>query len=145
MTDELKTSLKVAFADTFAFYLKAANYHWNVEGILFPQLHMLLDTIYNEVYGSVDNFAENIRKVGSYTPASFTRFAELTTIEDERAVPEAKEMLVQLYQDNERVLESIKNAYDYAEQAGEHGLSNFLAERQDAHRKHGWMIRATLK
>jgi starvation-inducible DNA-binding protein len=143
--DELKQSLKVAFADTFAFYLKAANYHWNVEGILFPQLHMLLDTIYNEVYGSVDNFAENIRKVQSYTPASFSRLGELTTIEDERQVPEAKDMLVQLYQDNERVLESIKTAYDYAEQAGEHGLSNFLAERQDAHRKHGWMIRATLK
>lgn len=143
--DELKQSLKVAFADTFAFYLKAANYHWNVEGILFPQLHMLLDTIYNEVYGSIDDFAENIRKVQSYTPASFSRLGELTTIEDERQVPEAKEMLVQLYQDNERVLESIRTAYDYAEQAGEHGLSNFLAERQDAHRKHGWMIRATLK
>jgi starvation-inducible DNA-binding protein len=143
--DELKNSLKVAFADTFAFYLKSANYHWNVEGILFPQLHMLLDTIYNEVYGSIDNFAENIRKVQSYTPASFSRFAELTTIEDERAVPEAKEMLMQLYNDNERVLKSIRTAYDYAEQAGEHGLSNFLAERQDAHRKHGWMIRATLK
>jgi len=143
--DELKQSLKVAFADTFAFYLKSANYHWNVEGILFPQLHMLLDTIYNEVYGSIDNFAENIRKVQSYTPASFSRLGELTTIEDERQVPEAKEMLVQLYQDNERVLESIKTAYNYAEEAGEHGLSNFLAERQDAHRKHGWMIRATLK
>jgi starvation-inducible DNA-binding protein len=143
--DELTNSLKVAFADTFAFYLKSANFHWNVEGILFPQLHTLLDTIYNEVYGSIDNFAENIRKIGSYTPASFSRLAELSTIEDERQVPEFKDMLVQLYQDNERVLESIKTAYDYAEQAGEHGLSNFLAERQDAHRKHGWMIRATLK
>jgi starvation-inducible DNA-binding protein len=143
--DELKQSLKIAFADTFAFYLKSANYHWNVEGILFPQLHMLLNTIYTEVYGSIDTFAENIRKASSYTPGSFSRLAELATIEDERDVPEAKEMLVQLYQDNERVLDSIKTAYDYAEQAGEHGLSNFLAERQDAHRKHGWMIRATLK
>jgi starvation-inducible DNA-binding protein len=143
--DELKQSLKIAFADTFAFYLKSANYHWNVEGILFPQLHMLLDTIYTEVYGSIDTFAENIRKASSYAPGSFSRLAELATIEDERDVPEAKEMLVQLYQDNERVLDSIKTAYDYAEQAGEHGLSNFLAERQDAHRKHGWMIRATLK
>jgi starvation-inducible DNA-binding protein len=143
--DELKQSLKIAFADTFAFYLKAANYHWNIEGPNFSQYHKLLNKIYNEVYGSIDNFAENIRKVQSYTPASFSRLGELATIEDERQVPEAKEMLVQLYQDNERVLESIKTAYNYAEEAGEHGLSNFLAERQDAHRKHGWMIRATLK
>ena len=35
--------------------------------------------------------------------------------------------------------------YKLAEANGEYGLANFLAERQDAHRKHGWMLRATLK
>jgi starvation-inducible DNA-binding protein len=143
--DEFKNSLKVAFADTFAFYLKAANFHWNVEGALFTQLHELFGNIYEEVYGSVDRFAEEIRAAGSYTPASFSRFAELTTIEDEREVPDYKEMLIRLYNDNEKVLHSIKTAYDLAEQAGAHGLSNFLAERQDAHKKHAWMLRATLK
>lgn len=143
--DELKNATKTAFANTFAFYLKAANYHWNVEGMFFGQLHELFGNIYEEVYGSVDRFAEEIRALQSYTPASFSRFAELSQIEDEREIIEAREMLIQLYNDNERVLDSIKQAYDLAEQAGAHGLSNFLAERQDAHRKHGWMIRATLK
>ena len=35
--------------------------------------------------------------------------------------------------------------YDRAEAAGEHGFSNFLAERMDAHRKHGWMLKASLQ
>ena len=39
----------------------------------------------------------------------------------------------------------LKRGYDAAEAAGAHGLSNFLAERQDAHVKHGWMLRATSK
>ena len=31
--------MKKVLADTFALYLKAHNYHWNVEGPNFPQYH----------------------------------------------------------------------------------------------------------
>ena len=54
-------------------------------------------------------------------------------------------MLEILLRDNDIILQSIKTAYDAAESVGAHGLSNFLAERQDAHMKHSWMLRATLK
>jgi starvation-inducible DNA-binding protein len=143
--DELKQAMKQAFANSYAFYLKAQFFHWNVEGILFPQLHGLFDTIYSEVYDSIDPFAENIRKLGSYTPGSFSRLSQLAAISDEERIPPAKDMLEILLQDNDVILESIKAAYDAAEAVGAHGLSNFLAERQDAHMKHGWMLRATLK
>jgi starvation-inducible DNA-binding protein len=143
--DELKQAMKQAFANSFAFYLKAQFFHWNVEGILFPQLHTFFGDIYEEVYGSIDPFAENIRKLGSYAPGSFSRLSQLAAINDEERIPPAKDMLEILLQDNDVILESIKAAYDAAEAVGAHGLSNFLAERQDAHMKHGWMLRATLK
>ena len=143
--DELKQAMKQAFANSFAFYLKAQFFHWNVEGILFPQLHGFFGGIYEEVYGSIDPFAENIRKLGSYAPGSFSRLSQLAAINDEERIPPAKDMLEILLQDNDVILESIKAAYDAAESVGAHGLSNFLAERQDAHMKHGWMLRATLK
>jgi starvation-inducible DNA-binding protein len=62
--DELKKAMKIAFASEYSFALKAQNFHWNVEGPLFPQLHMLFGDIYEEVYESIDPFAENIRKLG---------------------------------------------------------------------------------
>lgn len=144
--DQLKQALKVAHASTFAFYMKVHNFHFNVEGPLFPQLHQgLFQTIYEEVYDSVDRFGEEIRGLGSYTPYSPARIAELTVIEEPQGVVPALEMIQILMQDNAKMLEVIKVTYDLAEQAGAHGLSNFLAERQDAHVKHGWMLRATSK
>ena len=143
--DELKQAMKQAFANSFAFYLKAQFFHWNVEGILFPQLHTFFGGIYEEVYGSIDPFAENIRKLGSYAPGSFSRLSQLAAINDEERIPPAKDMLEILLQDNDVILESIKAAYDAAESVGAVGLSDFLAGRQDAHMKHGWMLRATLK
>lgn len=144
--DELKQAMKVVMANTFIFYMKVHNYHFNVEGPLFPQLHQgLFQTIYDEVYGSIDQFGEEIRALGSYTPYSVGRYAELSVIEEPVIPAPAQDMIQQLMHDNQIVLEIIKQAYDLAEQAGAHGLSNFLAERQDAHKKHAWMLRATSK
>jgi starvation-inducible DNA-binding protein len=143
--DELVQAMKKALADTFAFYLKAHGFHWNVEGRMFGQDHALFGSIYEEVYGSIDQFAEEIRAMDAYAPASFVRFSELTSIEDEVKILNAQGMFEKLLADNSVVLASVEQAYALAEAAGNHGLSNFLAERQDAHAKHGWMLRATLK
>jgi starvation-inducible DNA-binding protein len=137
--------MKKSLADTFAFYLKAQGFHWNVEGPNFPQYHALFDTIYNEVYGSIDQFAEEIRSLDAYAPASFARFSELTSLQDEIQILNAQGMLAKLLTDNDVVLASLEQAYELAEVAHNHGLSNFLAERQDAHKKHAWMLKATLK
>ena len=143
--DELKKAMKVAFASEYSFALKAQNFHWNVEGPLFPQLHMLFGDIYEEVYESVDPFAENIRKLGSYTPASFERFSMLTQVEDELNMLEDRAMIAELLQDSDKMVKLLKMVFELSEQAGEHGLSDFIAGRMDAHRKHSWMLRATSK
>jgi starvation-inducible DNA-binding protein len=143
--DELVQAMKKALADTFAFYLKAHGFHWNVEGRTFAQDHAFFGTIYEEVYGSLDQFAEEIRTMDAYAPASFARFSELTTIEDEIKILNAQGMYEKLLADNSIVMASVEQAYELAEAAHNHGLSNFLAERQDAHAKHAWQLRATLK
>jgi len=143
--DELVQAMKKSLADTFAFFLKAQGFHWNVEGPNFPQYHALFDTIYNEVYGSIDRFAEEIRAMDAYAPASFARFSELTSLQDEIQILNAQGMLAKLLADNDVVLASLEQAYELAEVAHNHGLSNFLAERQDAHKKHAWQLKATLK
>ena len=143
--DELVQAMKKALADTFAFYLKAHGFHWNVEGRTFLQDHELFGNIYEEVYGSLDKFAEEIRTMDAYAPASFARFSELTTIEDEIKILNAQGMLEKLLTDNSVVMASVEQAYELSEAAHNHGLSNFLAERQDAHAKHAWMLRSTLK
>ena len=143
--DDLRKALKIAFASEFAFYLKAHYYHWNVEGSDFYEYHGLFGTIYEEVYGSIDDFAENIRKTGGYTPGSFERFSMLSKIDDETSVPPALEMVQTLLSDSDKMAEIFKLVFDLSEKYHEHGLSDFLAGRQDAHRKHSWMLRATLK
>lgn len=145
MDERYHLALKTTFASEYAFALKAQNFHWNVEGPLFVQLHDLFDTIYNEVYGSIDTFAEELRALQVYTPASLAKFSMLTKVEDENSVPEFHGMLSELLADSEKMANMFKIVFTMAEQNGDHGLSNFFADRQDAHKKHSWMLRSCLK
>jgi starvation-inducible DNA-binding protein len=143
--DKFTNQLKIAFASQYAFAIKAQNFHWNVEGPDFYQLHQLFDTIYTEVYGAVDAFAENIRKIKAYTPASLERFSALSAISDEVEVLDPSAMIAELLHDAEKMQEIMKVLFTEAEARGENGLSNFLADRQDAFAKHAWFLRSTLK
>lgn len=145
MDEKYHLALKTAFASEYAFALKAQNFHWNVEGASFPQLHELFDKIYTEVYGSIDTFAEQLRALQLYTPASLQKFSMLSIIDDENEILQERDMVSELYQDSEKMANIFRMTFTMAEQAGDHGVSNFLADRQDAHKKHSWMLRATLK
>ena len=142
---ELIEALKKAQATTFSLYLKAHNFHWNVEGPDFAQYHEFLGDFYAEVFGAVDTIAELIRTLDAYAPGSFSRFQQLSTIEDELTVPKGIVMIARLYSDNQRVLATLTDAYRMAESAGKLGVSNALQDRITAHEKHGWMLRSFTK
>lgn len=143
--EQLVESLKKVQATSFAFYLKAHNYHWNVEGHSFSEYHAFLGELYAEVWGAVDAIAEHIRTLDAYVPGSFIRFQQLSSIEDEQSVPSGRAMMTRLLADNQRVLDDLMSAHAAAEAAGKRGIVNFLEDRIDAHDKHGWMLRSFTK
>lgn len=139
------TQLKTALATTFDFYTKAHFFHWNVTGPNFPQLHELFGDIYEEVYSSIDKFGEEIRALNEVAPFGLESMAELTTLDAIKGVPNSVEMIHQLMLDNTEVLKCLNKAYETAETEKEAGVCNFLADRIDAHKKHGWVLRVTTK
>ncbi len=143
--DELIEQLKRLFASNYAFYLKAQYYHWNVEGPDFFQYHEFFGKIYEEVGGSIDSMAEHIRAVDAYAPGSFTRLNELSAIKGDDTLSSCTEMAKRLLKDNEAILTMLIDVYRKAEAVDRLGLSNFLQDRIEAHRKHSWMLRATTK
>jgi starvation-inducible DNA-binding protein len=143
--DQLIAAMKKVLADSFAFYLKAQYYHWNVEGPDFKQYHDLFGDVYSTVYGSIDTTAEHIRALDAYVPGSFGRFMELTSIRDENTVPSALEMIQRLSIDNSVIISGLTNAFEVSEENKQYHLSDYIAGLIDGHKKIGWMLKATLK
>ena len=143
--EELIEQLKVILGTNFALYLKSHNYHWNIEGNNFPQYHDFLNTFQNEVFLQNDPIAEHIRYLDAYAPGSFTRFLELSVVDEATTVPDALTMMITLKNDNERYIVQLRAGIVVAEGAGEPAVSNFLQELLGAHQKKAWMLRSIVK
>ena len=142
----LADALKILLATEYAFVVKAQLFHWNVEGPDFAQLHEFFGDIYNEVYdNSIDRTAEYIRTLEDYTPGSFERFQELSIIQGQTKIPRARLMIEELLANNGQMIELLNNTFEAAQNERQEGIANFIAERIDAHGKHGWMLRSFLK
>ena len=137
--------LKKCLAESFAMYLKAHNFHWNVEGKNFKEFHDFFGNVYEEIFESIDPFAEQIRALDSYVPGSFKRFTELSSIKDELSFPSDIDMCKKLLEDNKTILESLDLAFKLADKFEKQGLADFVSGRIDYHEKLGWMLRSFVK
>lgn len=142
----MENAIKTAFADTFVMYFKSHTAHWNVEGILFGQFHDFFGAVAEEVYGSIDAFAEEIRKLGFYAPHTMDNLYTFKTVMETPSVQtSAVDILADLQVANNQVIDSLNILFKEADAADEQGLADFVAGRLDAHKKHAWMIRSYLK
>ncbi len=143
--DKLIAIMKIVLGTAFSLYLKTHAAHWNVEGPSFPQLHQFFQMIYEDVWQSVDDIAEQVRQLDAYAPCSLERFNELSRIKCSNEVMPAQEMLIALLKDNDILIHAMTEALHAAEAEDKQGLVNFLAGRLETHSKWRWQLRATAK
>jgi len=144
--DELQTSMKIVFANTYAMYFKAHGHHWNVEGKDFSQLHDFFSNLYLELFAAVDVIAEQIRALDDYAPYNMTELASTTTVKESNIYGvDVSGMLADLIDANVSVIEALNTAHKLADADGNRGLVNLIEERLDVHAKHAWMLRASSK
>lgn len=141
----LAAKLQTLLGCTFDMYLRAQGFHWNVEGKDFHEFHAFFADIYEDVYSAIDPLAENIRKVGAYAPFTLATLASLSDVKPDKVNTDAINMCVSLLDANETVLECIMEACEAAKEAREEGIANFLAERDDMHKKWKWQLESTIK
>lgn len=141
----LASALKTLMSDVVTMYFMAHGYHWNVEGPDFKQYHDLFSDIYEDVYESLDPLAENIRKLGEYAPFDLATFIDSRTIKFQSTKPDPKSMTKALLKANDGVIASINKAFDVATDENEQGIADFLAGRDDIHKKWRWFLTAASK
>lgn len=132
-------------ADTHVLYMKAHNFHWNVEGPKFFALHEMFEGQYTDFAEAMDDLAERIRALGEYAPGTSAQFADLASIKEVEGQLSAEDMVRETVADYEKIGETLKAAIEVAEEHGDDVTSGMLADRLEYHQKQGWMMRSLLK
>lgn len=138
-------ALSRLLADSYTLYLKTHNYHWNVKGPMFTTLHTLFQTQYTELALAVDEIAERIRALGSHAPGSYSEFAKLAAVKEEKARPNALQMIRNLVKDQAVVTEGAQRLIEAAQAAGDEASADLGIRRVQVHDKNAWMLRSHLE
>lgn len=142
--NKLIEQLRKVLASNFALYLKTHMFHWNVEGPNFNDYHAFFAEVYADLWAQSDVLAEFIRQLQEKAPGSLTVYAQQSVIKDEEGFPAAPEMFSKLLADTTTMIALYQDLYNVAEEAKEHQISNYAAERLAAHKKTAWMVRSIL-
>lgn len=134
--------LKRLLADSYTLYLQTHNFHWNVTGPQFRELHLMFEEHYTELATAVDEIAERIRTLGVHAPGTYKAFAKLSAIKEVEEIPEAGEMVRLLTQGHEQVVKTSRKALKVAQEADDESSAALISDRMRVHEKTAWMLRA---
>jgi starvation-inducible DNA-binding protein len=135
--------LKRLLADSYTLYLQTHNFHWNVTGPHFRELHLMFEEHYTELATAVDEIAERIRTLGVAAPGTYQSFTKHTTITEVEGVPMAQEMVKILTSSHEQVVSTARDVLSLAQQADDESTASLVSDRMRIHEKTAWMLRAT--
>lgn len=132
-------------SDSYSLLIKLHNYHWNVKGIHFRQIHMMTEDQYTELFGAIDEIAERIRSLGFKAPGTMKEFMELSEISEPDSTFSSNEMLADLLKSNETISRKCRDLIEAAEKAGDSGTADLVTVRLEVHEKSAWMLRSSLE
>ncbi len=134
--------LKKLLADSYTLYLQTHNFHWNVTGPQFRELHLMFEEHYTELAIAVDDIAERIRTLDVAAPGTYRALSELSSIKEVEGVPPANEMVDILTKSHELVVKTCRDALLLAQKANDESSASLISDRMRVHEKTAWMLRA---
>ncbi|WP_409418947.1 Dps family protein [Marinomonas sp. RS-M-Aa-14] len=140
---EISDGLKRLLADTYTLYLQTHNFHWNITGPQFRELHLMFEEHYQELALAVDDIAERIRTLDVAAPGTYKAFAELSSIKEVDGVPTSAEMVKYLTKGHEQVVKTARKVLKVAQEADDESTASLVSDRMRVHEKTAWMLRAT--
>lgn len=151
-TTPISESLQNVLSNTYGLYFATHNYHWNVEGSQFINLHKLFDEQYNELFQAVDIIAERIRALESYAipfkDKDILNILKTTSdaINKETDVnTRALRMVHNLIDMNQTVINICQLTKNEAQAVEDDETESLMVERVTAHQRALWILRSIVK
>ena len=119
--------LNQVLADTMTLRDLYKKHHWQMSGVTFYQLHLLLDVHYEAQAALVDTIAERIMALGGISIAMGADVAEMTRIpRPPKGREDVPSQLSRLLEAHEIILRQARDGAEAADDAGDDGTNDLL-------------------
>lgn len=145
--DEKKTSntvqeLNVLLADYHLYYQKLRNYHWNVIGKSFFDLHEKFEELYDDAKLKIDEIAERILTLRFQPISNLSDFLEISNLKESKSDLTDSKMIENLLADHATLLKQMRKVVEIAEKGGDEGSIDLIGGYIRELEKTSWMLDA---
>ena len=139
---ELTKAMNDLLANYAVHYQNLRNFHWNVKGADFFDIHEKFEDQYNEAKVNIDDIAERIRVFGQVPLSTMKDYLENSDIEESGTDLTSFEMVSEILQDYNYLLESMFNVIEIAIDNGDSGTEEMIKDMVKTTEKNHWMLTA---
>jgi len=125
-------------------YIKTRNFHWNLKGQRFHDLHVFFEKHYRELEAAIDETAERIRMIGGVAPGSMAEFLGGADLKEAASdLISGDDAISALVSDHDQVVRDLREKIPQSEdEFNDIGTADFLTGLLRKHEQVAWMLRS---
>jgi starvation-inducible DNA-binding protein len=143
--EKISHALNSALANYNVHFQKLRNFHWNVTGSDFFDLHLEFEAQYNEALGHIDEMAERIRVFGETPLSTMQEYLSESEIKESSSSQMDSDLMVrELLNDYRVLLQYLSAIVQIASENNDAGTENMVKGFIKKIEKHHWMLTSFL-
>ncbi|GAB7086470.1 Dps family protein [Marinifilum fragile] len=137
--------LQILLANYQLYYQNLRNFHWNVRGRAFFELHAKFEELYTDASDKVDEIAERILTLDGHPLGNYSDYVAISSIQEANSNTSGEEMVQQVVDSHEVLIEKVRNVIAEANENEDEGTLDILPAYISYLEKISWMLKAYLK
>jgi len=134
--------LNTLLADYHIYYQKLRNFHWNITGKNFFDLHEKFEEMYDDAKLKVDEIAERILTLRFQPVSNFSDYLKSANLSESPSEINDVEMVKTLLKDHGTLLGQMRKVIEKADSAGDEGTIDLIGGYIADVEKISWMLDA---
>ncbi|NJY63006.1 DNA starvation/stationary phase protection protein [Salinimicrobium sp. CDJ15-81-2] len=141
-TSNTVQELNILLADYHLYYQKLRNYHWNVIGKNFFDLHEKFEELYDDAKIKIDEIAERILTLRYQPTSNLSEYLEKSNVKESKSDLSDAQMIKNLLDDHGTILKQMRKVVEVAEKGGDEGTIDLIGAYIRELEKTSWMLDA---
>ncbi len=136
--------LNILLASYNVYYQNLRNYHWNLTGKNFFELHEKFEDLYNDAKIKIDEIAERILTLRFRPLSDFSKYLDRSVIPEAGEVEDDVLMVTNILYNHKHLIKVMRKVIELADEANDEGTIDMIGGFMETLEKKSWMLDAWL-
>lgn len=141
-TSSTAKELNILLADYHIYYQKLRNFHWNVVGDNFFDLHNKFEEMYEDAKTKIDEIAERILTLRFQPTSNLSDYLKMSSLKEASENTKDVDMVKKLLADHGNLLSQMRKVVETAGNADDEGTIDLIGGYIGDLEKVSWMLDA---